>query len=256
MATINLKNQNEIEIMHEANCIVHEILQYAKDACSVGITTGQIDQIMKEQLGNYDATSAFLDYHGYPTVSCISINSEIVHGIPGDRKIEDGDLVSIDFGVYHKGFAGDSAISFIVGNCKDDNHTKLIKITQEALFAGIEQMQVGNSLHDIGAAIDYYAKLNNFGNVRNYCGHGIGHKMHEKPSVFNYVEPRETNIKLRPGLVLALEPMFVLGSEKTKVKSDGWTVITKDNSIAAHWELSVAITDNGPRILGHSFDRV
>lgn len=254
---IELKSKEQISIMHDANIIVHEIIEYAESISTVGITTLEIDALMSDRLKEYDgAISAFKGYKDYPNVSCISVNSTVVHGIPSEYRLKNGDIVSIDFGVYYKGFAGDAAKTFIVGEASNINHTKLVANTQKGLFAGIEQMIPGKRLNDISLAIDQVSIINNYGNIRHFCGHGIGKKMHEKPSVFNYVENREPNIRLQEGLVLALEPMFSLGTWKTNILSDKWTVLTSDGSMAAHWELSVAITKNGPQILGKGFNKI
>ena len=247
---ITLKTPAQIDIMDEANKIVHNILDYAENEIKIGMTSNELDVLMEKRLNSFEgATSAFKNYLGYPKVSCISTNSVVVHGIPDDTRFKSGDIVSIDFGVYYKGFAGDSAKTFIVGE-PDVEDFKLLCVTKRALYTGIKQMVIGNRLHDIGKAIDDIAKEQKYGNVRNFCGHGIGTKMHERPSVFNYVDPRESNIRFQEGLVLALEPMFTLGTERVKILDDGWTVKTEDSANAAHWELSIAITKDGPRILG------
>jgi len=247
---IFLKSQDQIEIMHEANCIVHACLDAAEREIRPGVTTQHIDEVISYELLKYPgATPAFLGYHNYPAYSCISINEEVVHGIPGNRMICEGDAVSVDFGVFWRGFAGDSARTILVGEVGEDV-VKLSNETRRGLFAGIEQMVVGNRLNDINLAIESISKQNGYGNIRNFSGHGIGQKMHEKPSVFNYIEPSEPNVRLREGMVLALEPMFSLGSSNPSIKPDGWTVVTEDSSISCHWEFSIAITDHGPRILG------
>lgn len=253
---IELKTAEQIDIMHISNTIVHDVLQCAKDTARIGMSTTELDAAMKTKLSGFKgAKPAFLNYHGYPNVSCISVNQQVVHGIPGPYILKDGDLVSIDFGVYYKGFAGDSAISFIMGKSDNGINTKLMRETQRGLFAGIDKMVIGNRLHDIGAAIDNVAKSNGYGNVRGFCGHGIGRAMHENPSVFNYVEPKEPNVRLRAGMVLALEPMFCNGNADVEIGGDGWTVTTKNGSIAAHWELSIAVTNEGPRVLGTGFEK-
>lgn len=249
---IILKTSEQIDIMHESNLIVHSILDFAENNIAIGMKTGELDNMMEEKLREFKgATSAFKNYLGYKKVSCISVNEEIVHGVPGDRIFNDGDLVSIDFGVYYNGFAGDSAKTFILGTPKNKEDEELVIQTKKSLFVGIEQMTIGNRLYDINSSIEKVAKENGYGNVRNFCGHGIGTKMHEKPSVLNYVDKSEPNIRLQEGLVLALEPMFTLGNAITEIsKEDKWTVSSIDKKNAAHWELSIAITSDGPRILG------
>lgn len=247
---IFLKTPEEIEIMNEANKIVHTVLNLVGDNIKPGISTDDLNSLAQSKLNSYkNTTSAFLGYRGFPKVICISVNEEIVHGIPGDRIIQEGDIVSVDFGVYHKGYAGDSAKTFIIGDVSQEV-SDLVSNTLDSLYIGIEQMQVGNRLHDIGKAIDVVARKNKYGNVRGYCGHGIGINMHEEPHVFNYINLEEPNIRLREGMVFALEPMFLLGSDDTETLEDDWTVVTKDRKLSAHWELSIAITGSGPRILG------
>lgn len=248
---IILKTKEQIDIMDDANKIVHDILFCAKDSAKAGMSTYELDKLMEDKLNQYDVESAFKGYFGYPNISCISVNEVIVHGIPSkDTILKDSDLISIDLGVHYKGFVGDSAISFFIGNANKE-HENLSEDTRKALYAGIDKMRIGNRLNDISKAINDVAKKNNYGVVRDFSGHGVGSKMHESPSVYNYIEPREPNIRLQEGLVLALEPMFVLGSPEFLISYDRWTVYTKDNSIAAHWELSVAVTKDGPRILGN-----
>jgi methionyl aminopeptidase len=248
---ITLKTPEQIDMMDESNKIVHHILDYAENIIEIGMTSKELDTLLEEELGKFKgATPAFKGYMGFPSSSCISINSEIVHGIPSNVTFKGGDIVSIDFGVFHSGFAGDAAKTVILGEPKSDEDVRLVSETKRALEEGIRQMVVGNRLHDISIAIDAVAKSNNFGNIRHFCGHGIGAKMHENPSVFNYVEPREPNIRLQEGLVLALEPMFTLGTSDTKTLYDRWTVVSADATNTAHWECSVAITKDGPRVLG------
>jgi len=247
---IILKTPEQIDIMHEANLIVHAVLDEAEKVVDAGMTTQELNDIMEHKLAEFKgATSAFKGYKNYPDVACISVNDEVVHGIPSDRFILPGDIVSVDFGVYYKGFAGDSARTLLVGNV-EPKIKELVEVTRQGLFAGIEQMVPGNRLHDVGAAIGAVAKKHNYGNVRGFCGHGIGTRMHEMPHVFNYVEPREPNVRLVPGMVFALEPMFNLGDREVVMLPDGWTIRTKDEKPSAHWELSVAITNEGYRILG------
>ena len=236
--------------MDEANKIVHLVLDHAETNVKAGMTTKELNALLEQKLAEFpEATSAFKGYKGYPDVSCISVNEEVVHGIPSDRIINDGDIVSVDFGVYYKKMAGDAARTFMIGNVKEDTK-KLVAETRRGLFEGIEQMRKGNTLQDISMAIDAVAKQNGYGNVKGFCGHGIGERMHEPPNVFNYVAPGQENVRLRTGMVLALEPMFNLGTSDTEILKDRWTVITKDKSLSCHWELSVAITDDGPKILG------
>jgi methionyl aminopeptidase len=249
---IILKTSDQIEIMDEANRIVHHILNYAEKTTEIGMTSEKLDLLLEDELKNFNGASpAFKGYMGYPKASCISINSQVVHGMPNATTVfKEGDIISIDFGVFFNNFVGDGSKTFILGKANCEKDINLVNETKRALEEGVRQMVVGNRLHDISIAIERVAKLNGFGNIRNFCGHGIGIKMHESPSVFNYPEPKEPNIRLQEGLVLALEPMFTLGTWKTKFLDDKWTVVTIDNSNTAHWEYSVAVTKDGPRILG------
>jgi len=255
---IPLKTKKEIIIMNEANQIVHDVLNQLALRICAGISTRELDQMTEDLLLSNTGpsiTPAFKGYMGYPSALCISVNEEIVHGIPGNRIIQDGDVVSIDFGVIYKNFVGDAAKTIVVGHAPDEI-IKLSEQTKYALKVGIDQMRVGKRLHHIGEAISAVAKKNKFGNVQSFCGHGIGRKMHEDPPVFNYVKITEPNVRLREGMVLALEPMFTLGTGETEILKDGWTVITKDKSTAAHWEVSVAITDGDPFVLGTNIEDI
>jgi methionyl aminopeptidase len=248
---IILKTPEQIDMMDESNKIVHHILDYAENITEVDMTSKELDILLEEELRNFKgATPAFKGYMGFPNASCISINAEIVHGVPADIPFKSGDIISIDFGVFLAGFAGDATKTFILGEPKNDEDVRLVSETKRALEEGISQMIIGNRLHDISIAINAVAKSNGFGNIRHFCGHGIGTKMHESPSVFNYIEPREPNIRLQEGLVLALEPMFTLGTDDTEFLDDKWTVVSADATNTAHWECSVAITKDGPRVLG------
>ena len=247
---ICLKTPPQIEILDQANIIVQNILDFAERSLKSGITTKELDFILEKELTTYDATPAFKNYHGFPSTTCISINEEVVHGVPSDRVIKDGDLVSVDFGVYYKGFYGDGARTFIVGSSNDIDK-RLVVETKGALHAGIEKMVVGNRLFDICNAIESVAKENKFSVVKGFSGHGIGASLHEEPHVFNYIDLHEPNVRLQEGMVLALEPMFYLGKGGVIIDSqDKWTVRTIDKSKSCHWELCAAITSYGPRILG------
>lgn len=250
---ILLKTKEEIDIMDEANKIVHDILDHVESHISIEISTRKLDCIAEDLLHTFvpHVEPAFKGYMGYPASLCVSINEEVVHGIPGDRIIQDGDIVSIDIGIKHKGFVGDAARTITVGNVSKEV-IQLVYNTKKALKLGIDQMRIGNRLHDIGRAIESVAHQYKYGNIKNFCGHGIGTSMHESPSVFNYINSMEPNIRLQEGMVLALEPMFVLGKEDVYIDRDKWTVKTVDGSMAAHWELSVAVTKGEPRVLGNT----
>jgi methionyl aminopeptidase len=245
---ILLKTYNQINKIDDANRIVHLALNKIEKYLGVGISTIELDELAKREILHAGAIPTFLGYNGFPKSVCISINEEIVHGIPREDKIiKDGDVVSVDIGATYEGFVGDAAKTIIVGSA-DSKVTELVYNTSKALMAGINQAQVGKTLHDISKAIDSVAKEHKYGNIKEYCGHGVGINLHEEPKVLNYVDG--PNIHLQEGLVLAIEPMFALGLSDTKIMEDKWTVVTKDNSVAAHWELSLAITIDGPRILG------
>lgn len=249
---ILLKSPEEIKIMDQANTIVHNVLDYLEPHVFMGTTTRELDLKAEQCIMNQaegEALPTFKGYMGYPASICVSINEEIVHGIPGDRTIKDGDVVSIDIGVTYKGFVGDAAKTFIVGKVSNDIKD-LVANTKEALRLGVETMVPGNTLYDINQTISKTATRFKYGNIRAFCGHGIGRNMHEDPKVFNYINTSEPDFHLREGVVLALEPMFTLGTSEAKILSDGWTAITQDKSVSAHWECSVAITATGPQILG------
>lgn len=247
---IVLKSKKEIDIMHDANAIVHDALDFIEQEIKPGVSTAEMDEMAADALSRYEkSTSAFKDYMGYPAVLCVSVNDEVVHGVPGERIIQDGDIVSVDFGAIYNGFFGDAARTFVVGETSNENK-QLVDRTKDALMAAINEMVDGNTLHDISKAIWNVSHEYKYGNVKKFCGHGIGRELHEDPKVLNYVDKNQSDIRLRNGMVFALEPMFTLGSEDVVVSKDGWTVITMDHSISAHWELSVAITNDGPIVLG------
>lgn len=254
---IPLKTKEQILIMYEANKIVHHVLDLVATHLDHGGNTKVLNDIAETAIAIYDgAAPAFKGYRGFPASICVSINDEIVHGIPSDKRImQNGDVVSLDFGATYKGFVGDAARTYIVGEYTgavyaSDKVRKLNEDTRLALKAGIKEMVIGNRLHDISAAISEVARDNGYGNIKEFCGHGVGIKLHEEPRVLNYVESRNPNPRLQAGMVLAIEPMFTLGTSNVRILEDGWTVITADKSIAAHWEVSVAITEDGPMVLG------
>lgn len=253
---IFLKSKEQIGVMNEANMLVHDCLNLAEQLIEPNLPTIEIDIAIKKFLVSHNIKSSFKNYKGYPANCCVSINEEVVHGIPSsDKIIKAGDLVSIDMGIVYKGFMGDAAKTFFVGEVSKEAR-QLSDKTREALWAGIEKMTTQNRLHDIGKVISLIAKDNGYGNLLNFCGHGIGKRQHSNPSVFNYVEKREPNIRLQNGLVLALEPMFTLGSNKGIIGKDSWTVSTLDKSLSAHWELSIAIWEDKPVILGINNDTI
>ncbi len=244
-----LKSNDEIAIMREANLFVYEILNVLEAAAVPGTSTWELDKIAAEELRKRNLQSPFLGYHGYPCVLCTSINEVVVHGIPSKKVVlEAGDVLGIDFGVIHRGYVGDSARSIAVGGKTSPEAQRLIDTTREALEAGIAAAVPGARVNDIGRAVQALGEGAGYSVVRDFVGHGIGRRMHEEPQVPNYFS-REASTRLRPGLVLAIEPMLNAGSQETETLADGWTAVTKDGRWSAHFEHSVAVTDNGPVVL-------
>ena len=249
-----LKTPGEIDGMREAGRVVARALQACREAAAVGVTMKELDQVARDVIFGAGATSPFLDYHPswaptpFPGVICASVNDEVVHGIPTEYAIVDGDLVSIDCGATLDGWTGDSAISFVVGNARPED-LELIAQTERALEEGIAASVVGNRIGDIGHAIDKVARKGRYGNLEDHGGHGIGHTMHEDPFIPNEGR-RHKGAELRAGMTIAIEPMFILGgSGAYRYGDDGWTLLSRDGGRAAHVEHSIAITDDGPLIL-------
>jgi methionyl aminopeptidase len=244
---ITIKSPREIEIMRRSGKITSKTLSMLIKTVRAGMTTAQVDRLAEESIRSMGGIPTFVGYHGYRHTICASVNDEVVHGIPGHRVLTDGDLLSIDIGTTLDGYVSDSAITIPIGNVSAQAQ-RLIRVTQECLMFGIAQMQKGNRLSDIGAAIQVHAEANGFGVVRDLVGHGIGTNMHEEPQVPNYGQPGQGPV-LRPGLCLAIEPMITEGAFAVETLDDGWTVVTEDGKLAAHFEHTIAITDEGPRIL-------
>lgn len=249
---ILLKSKSEIEVLRSANRIVAEILQHLKDLVRPGITTGDLDRVAEELIRKHGALPAFKGYkvgpNTFPRCICISINDEIVHGIPSEsRALREGDIVGLDFGVRFQGFYGDSAITVAVGQASIEDEL-LIETTREALARGIEEARVGNRMGNLSAAIQRHAEAAGFGVVRDFVGHGIGRRLHEEPQVPNFGNP-DRGIRLREGMVLAIEPMVNAGSAEVRILDDGWTAVTADGKRSAHFEHSVAVTASGPVVL-------
>ena len=241
---IQLKNPDQIKIMKEAGRITGEALLTARDHVRPGISTYELDRIVRESIEKAGAKPSFLGYGGFPGSACVSINDEVIHGIPSKKRfLEEGDIVKIDVGAFYKGFHGDSARTIPVGRVSDEA-LKLIEVTRASFFAGIDQLKVGNRLGDVGAAIDGLVVANGFSTVKRYIGHGIGHELHESPDVPNYGTPGR-GTRLCAGLVIAIEPMVNIGTETVRELSDGWTVKTADGSLSAHYENTVALTSDG-----------
>ena len=248
---IALKSPHEIAKLREANLVVAEVLDVLEGTAKAGMTTWELNEIAAQKLRQLKADSAFLGYHGYPAVLCTSVNEVVVHGIPRkDVVLQEGDLLSIDFGAFKDGWCGDSARTIPIGKVSDDA-AALVTATRESLELAITQCVPGNRLGDIGWAVQSHVEPKGFSVVRQFVGHGIGRAMHEEPHVPNYGKAGNGR-RLSVGLVVAIEPMINAGSPDVLVKDDGWTAVTKDGSLSAHFEHSVAITDGGPIVLSRA----
>jgi methionyl aminopeptidase len=249
---IEIKTQDEIGAMREASVIVCEVLDELEKTVTPGITLEELDAVAERETLKRGAICAFKGLYGFPKNICISVNEQVVHGIPTRRKLNDGDLVKLDYGVILRGWYGDSARTVAVGRVSDAAR-KLIDETRIALDKGIAAMVPGNRISDIGAAIEGHVAPLGYGIVRDYVGHGIGKRLHEDPQVPNYGPARWTrgqpNPRLRAGMVLAVEPMINLGTHEVETLPDGWTVVTRDGKLSAHWEHTIAVTDDGPLVL-------
>jgi methionyl aminopeptidase len=243
-----IKSQEEREKIRATGRIVATILAELRSAVRPGMTTAELDRLGAESLLRYEAKSSSLGYHGYPATLCTSVNEEVVHGIPGERILKEGDIVSIDFAASYKGWHGDSAITVAVGTVAPEVQ-RLLQVTEDALYRGIAAARGGKRLQDIGRAVQQYVEGAGFSVVRHYGGHGVGRSMHEDPQVLNYIEPGYPNYVLKPGMVIAIEPMVIMGAKETKMLADDWTVISVDNTYAAHFEHTVAITEGEADIL-------
>ena len=245
-----IKNEREIACLREANRMVANILDAIGDIVKPGETTMRFEELARDMCADYKVKPAFLGYYGYPYATCCSVNEQVVHGFPSPRLLEEGDIVSVDMGVVCEGFVGDAARTFPVGKVSEEA-CKLMRVTEESLYVGIEQARAGNDVYAIGMAVQNYVEAAGFNVVRQYVGHGVGAKMHEKPEVPNY-HPGGRGLTLRNGMVIAIEPMVTAGSYEVDVLEDKWTAVTRDRRLAAHFEHSVAITPDGPRILSIS----
>ena len=244
---IILKSKREIEYIRAAGRITAEALLLMKELAKPGVTTGELDRRCEEYIRSRGALPSCKGYYGFPATICASVNEEVVHGIPGHRKLHDGDIISVDLVVNKDGYHGDSTVTIPVGDVAPDT-LKLLQVTEECLYKGIEQAVAGKHMGDIGHAVQSYAESFGYGVVRDYVGHGIGADMHEEPEVPNYGRAGH-GVVLEEGMVLAIEPMINMGTEKVRQLDNGWTVITQDKKLAAHFEHTVAITDHGPEIL-------
>ena len=244
---IRLKSEEEIKIMREAGKIVAETHELLKSAIIPGVSTLELDTIAEENIRKYNAVPSFKGYGGFKGSICASINNEVVHGIPGNKIVKEGDIISIDIGAYYKGYHGDAAKTHAVGVISEDNR-KLIEVTRQSFYEGIKFAKAGNHLNDISAAIQKYVESFGFGVVRDLVGHGIGTNMHEEPEIPNFAQKRK-GIKLAAGMTLAIEPMITAGRYDVAWMDDGWTVVTEDGSLASHYENTILITDGDPEIL-------
>jgi methionyl aminopeptidase len=246
---VTRKSRQEIDKMRRAGRIVAEVLALVESELKPGVSTGHLDRIAEKYIRDQGATPSFKGYHGYPASLCISIDDEVVHGIPGERVIREGQVVSIDAGAIYQGWHGDSARTFLVGS-PNPEVGELVETTRAAMMAGIAAAVPGARIGDIGAAVEgeVHRRGRSYGIVRQYVGHGIGTSMHEEPQVPNFGVPNR-GMQLVPGICLAIEPMFTMGSHEVETRPDGWTVVTRDGSLAAHFEHTIAVTDHGPEIL-------
>ncbi|HHY71873.1 MAG TPA: type I methionyl aminopeptidase [Bacillus bacterium] len=241
------KTEREIEIMREAGRIVALTHQELKKHIKPGITTKELDNIAEKTIRFYNAIPSFKGYNGFPGSICASVNEELVHGIPGNRVLRDGDIISIDIGAKYNGYHGDSAWTYAVGTI-DENTTKLLEVTEQSLYKGLEEAKAGVRLSNISHAIQTYVEANGFSIVREYVGHGVGQDLHEDPQIPHYGPPNK-GPRLKPGMVLAVEPMVNAGTRYVKTLSDNWTVVTVDGKMCAHFEHTIAITETGYEIL-------
>jgi methionyl aminopeptidase len=247
---ISIKSQENIAMMKRSGAILASIINELKAIVRPGIITKELDDLAAQLILQNKVQPAFLGYGGFPANVCVSINEEIVHGIPSQRELKEGDLLSIDMGVIYEGWYSDSAITMIVDKNDDQEIKKLINVTKEALAIGIKQAQVGNHIGAISHAIQSFVELHGYGIVRELVGHGIGRELHEDPHVPNFGSGGE-GPQLKEGMVIAIEPMITMGDPKIELAPDGFTYKTKDNSLSAHFEHTIAITKNGPEILTH-----
>jgi len=242
-----IKSPREIEQLKRSSAMVAEVFEKLRGMIVPGITTKELDQVAEEYILLKGARPAFKGYRGFPATLCISINDEVVHGIPGQRRLKEGDIVSLDVGVNYIGYFGDAAITLPVGEV-DPEAKRLLEVTKKALYIGIEKAKVGNRLFDISYAIQSWVESHGFSVVRDFVGHGIGKELHEEPQIPNFGTPHQ-GPRLEKGMVFALEPMVNEGTHEVRILSDGWTVVTTDGKRSAHFEHTIAITDDGAEIL-------
>ena len=246
---VEIKSARELKIMAKASSIVATVLREIMELVEPGQTTGDLDAHAERRIREMGATPSFMGYHGLPASICASINNEVVHGIPSKKRvIHAGDLLKVDTGAYFDGYHGDSCITVCVGDVSEEAR-KLSRVAQESLMAGLSQIRAGNTLLDIAGAVEDHVKANQFSVVEDYTGHGVGRNLHEEPSVFNFRTNDLPNVKLRPGMTLAVEPILNAGSNACRTLKDRWTVVTKDGSLSAQWEHTIVVTSDGCEIL-------
>lgn len=244
---ISIKTEREIELMKRAGNIVYKTHQYLKPYLKPGITTKKLEKLAEAYIISLGATPSFKNYNGFPAAICTSVNDEVVHGIPSDYKLKDGDIISIDIGACYQGYHGDSAWSYGIGKINEEQ-SYLLKHTKESLFEGLKQVKAGNYVGDIGYAIEQYAIKHKLGVIRELVGHGVGNKVHEDPDIPNFGRPH-TGLQLKEGMTIAIEPMLNLGTRKVVMLDDGWTIVTEDGLPSAHFEHTVLVTKDGYFIL-------
>lgn len=253
---ITVKSAAEIETMQRANAIVAGVLSLLQKQIVPGLTTLQMDTWAETYCRDHGAEPAFKGYHGFPGSLCVSINEQVVHGIPSTKvKVRDGDIVSVDFGTKYKGFYGDSAVTIAVGNISKENQL-LLQVTSDALERGIDQVQIGKRISDVSAAVQKHVEAHGFSVVRQFVGHGIGSSLHEGPEVPNFVQKKQGSPRIVEGMAIAIEPMVNAGTHKVNILKDGWTVVTADRKASAHFEHSVAATTDGPIVLSRRPEEV
>ena len=244
---ISIKSSRDLGLMREACVISARALKLGGEAVQPGVTTGEIDRIIRRYIESMGAKPSFLGYQDYPASACISVNDVVIHGIPGNRIIREGDIVSIDVGAFYNGFHGDNAATFGAGKVSAEAQA-LMDATRESLYEGIKMATAGNRVGDIGAAVQRYVEMRGYSVVRQFVGHGVGTNLHEDPSVPNFGTPGR-GPKLLPGMTLAIEPMVNAGTHEVSILGDGWTTVTKDGRLSAHFEHTIAITPDGPVIM-------